>query len=288
MNNISTMNGMMGMNNLTGMNGMDSAISNSLLQQQLQNQNSNASQQLSLAQGLQNGSGNLMGLPNTNPELNQLEALRQRREELVRQLQRMVNNGNGPSLSTSTMQPGAAVSNANALLNNNTSLMNGTASSLQGGLGNANNGMGSYLQSSNLGADPTGQLQQMMNFGMNGAGNNQHSALGSARSFVGTNNAANQVSLNNLPNSFGGGFVGLNPQQLLMQSANNMGGATNAGSALGGLGGINANMMSQNLGMMLQANQFMGQGNNSTPSTADAIPSLNFHNGGDNGSAAPR
>jgi len=257
MNNMAGMSGLGGMNNLTGMNSVDSSLAaNALMQQQLQqSQGGNVGQQIpGLSQGLQNGGNNLMGLASGNSELGQLEALRQRREELVRQLQRMVNTGNTNSLA----QAAAPSTNTNGILNPNTAANSGA--SLQNSFGNTG-GVGSLLNSNLGGANTTAQLQQMMSLGMNGSSGQNYSpgSFGGNASTVGLN-------MNNLTNSFPGGMGGIN-QQLLMQ--NNMGGGGGVNSNFG-LGGMNANMMSQNLGMMLQANQLMGQqqGNNNYGSSS--------------------
>lgn len=283
MNNMSSLAGM----NM-GLNGADNALTSNLLQQQLQqNQNGGANKFAGLsqvAQGLQNSAGgnNMSGLSAGNSEQDQLEALRQRREELVLQLQRMVGNGgnmNNPNNMNTGNQGMNSNQNASSLLNNNSG---GNNSGLPNGLGNMG-AMGSLFNQS-FGSNPTTQLQlqQMMGLsGINGGG--QNSMLGNSGAFGAGNQINGSLNMNNLSsnlsnglssnlgnnlssnlNSYGGGLggglAGLN-QQLFMQ--NGMGGGNGLGMNNMGLGGMNNNMMSQNLGAMLQANQFMGQqGNN--------------------------
>jgi len=284
-NNMSSLAGMnMGMNG----HGVDNALSSNLLQQQLQhNQNGGANKFAGLSQGLQNaaaaGGNSLSGLSTGNSEQDQLEALRQRREELVLQLQRMVGNNNTSNNMNTANQGMNLNQNASSLLNSNSG---GNTAGLPNGLGN----MGSLFNQS-FGSNPSTQLQlqQMMGLGgfngINGGG--QNSMLGNSGAYGAGNQTNGSLNMNNLSsnlsnslsnnlgnnlsnnlNSFGGGLggglAGLN-QQLFMHG-NGMGGANGLGMNNMGLGGMNNNM-SQNLGAMLQANQFMGQqGNNGVSS----------------------
>lgn len=265
-----------------GMHGVDNALSSNLLQQQLQqNQNGGMGQFSGLSQGLQNGGNNLTGLQTGNIEQDQLEALRLRREELVLQLQRMVGNNTNSNIIGAGVQGMNSNHNGNGLMTSNAG---NNAALLPNGLGSMGGNMGAMgsLLNQSLGSNPTAQLQQMMGIGgINGG--TQSSMLSNSGAFGSnqTNGGLNMNSLssnfsnglssnrsghlgNNL-NNFGaglgaGGLAGLN-QQLLMQ--NGMGGAS--GLAMNnnlGLGSMNNNMISQNLGAMLQANQFMGQQGN--------------------------
>lgn len=299
-----------GMNNMSrpsgmNMNGVDNALSSKLLQQQLQqNQNGGANNFAGLTQGLQNSAGgNDMSVHSAgDTEQDQLEALRQRREELVLQLQRMVGNGNNNNSNNMNMNMNTgnqgmnSNQNANSLLNNNPG---GNNSGLPNGLGNIG-AMGSLFNQS-FGSNPTTQLQlqQMMGLGgMNGInGGGQNSMLGNSGGYGAGNQSNGSLNMNNLSsnlsnslssnlgnnlssnlNSYGGGLggglAGLN-QQLFMQ--NGMGGGNGLGMNNMGLGGMNNNMMSQNLGAMLQANQFMGQqqGNNGMQSDGNPYGDYN-------------
>ena len=250
MNAMAGVGGLAGMNNLGAMNPGDNSLSTNLLQQQLSiNQNVNTAQQIP---GLQNGGNNLLGVGSGNSDIGQLQSLRQRREELVRQLQRMVQSGHPNALPNSSMAAATIPANTNGLMNTN----NGSnASNLQNGLGNSNN-VGNLLNLSNQ-----AQLQQMMSLGMNGGANfgGQNMMLPNAGNFGG-NASTVGLNMNNMsPNlsNLGGGMGGSMNQQFLMQNGMLGAGGVNPNLGLGGLG--NANMMTQNLGAMLQANQLMAQ-----------------------------
>ena len=276
---MNNMAGLVGMNNLAGMSAADNSFSANLLQQQIQqNQSSTIGQQLPmLSQGLQNAGTNLAVLGNGNSELGQLEALRQRREELIRQLQRMVNNGNTNTLTTANADSlsnnainSAPATNANGLLNTNNGMninmnMNMNMSALQNGFGNTSS-VGS-LFNAGLGSGATSQLQQMSSLGINSSSQNPMlSNVGSlgANAFTGGLNM-NNLS-NNLTQSLGGTGIGNINQHLLMQNGVGVGNGMNPNFGLGGM-----NMMTQNLGAMLQANQLGQQGNNNG-ATSDGNP----------------
>lgn len=248
--------GLAGMNNLGAVTSGDNSLSATLLQQQLsQNQNLNAARQLpgltqSLTQGLQNSGNSFMGVGPGNSEIGQLESLRQRKEELFRQLQRMVNGGNMNTLPNSSISAPAPAVNTNGLMNTNAA----NSSNLANGLGNPNN----LLNLSNQ-----AQLQQMMSLGMNGSGHlgSQNIILPNAAS-LGTNASQVGLNMNNVPpnlSNLGGSIASGINHQLLMQNSMLGSGGMNQNLSLGGLG--NANMMTQNLGAMLQANQLMTQQN---------------------------
>ena len=267
-----------------GMNGVDNALSSNLWQQQLQhNQNGGANKFAGLSQGLQNaaaGGNSLPGLSTGNSDQDQLEALKQRKDELVLQLQRMVRNSNNIN-NTNTANQGMNLNqNASSLLNSN-------SGSNTAGLPNELGNMGS-LFNQRFGSSPSTQLQlqQMMGLGgfngINGGG--QNSMLGNSGAFGAGNQTNDSLSMNNLSsnlsnspssnlgnnlsnnlNSFGGGLGGglAGLDQQLFMHGNGMGGANGLRMNNMGLGGMN-NSMSQHLGaVMPQANQFMGQqGNN--------------------------
>jgi len=264
-NNLGGNNALTGLSNLAGMNnlnGLDGSLAaNALLQQQLQGQNLNIGQQLGqqlgqqvpgVVQNQQNAGNNFGGLQNGASELSQLEALRQRRKELVRQLQFMVEGGNNIPVP-------APSSSAGNVLNNNPPVPQ-----LPGNI--------SSLLTSNLGANAfgaggnntTSQLQQMLSLGMGGSTGQ--------RPVLPNPTPSGQSTLENLSNSLANGALGgINPQLLMQNSFQGGGLNTNSmNNSLGLTGGVSGNQqaglglnneMAQNLGMMLQNNQFMGQTN---------------------------
>ncbi len=266
--NLTDLNSLAGVNNLnlSGIGSLDNTLTAGLLQQQLQG----AGQQLpvSLTGGLQNAGANLMGLQNGTSEISQLEALRQRRKELVKQLQLMVQSG-------TDVQGAANIGNTSNLLNSTTI---GNNSTFPGGFANPGTDISSMLNS-NIGTDTTAaQLQQMISLGMNPASG--QSAMFQNGS-LGGNSAQNGLNLTN--SSFDNGVLnGLN-QQLLMQN-NLSNGSTATNSTLGGLVGqavgnssmgLGMNDIPSNLGMLLQNSQLLGQQN--VGSTAGPIPGINPH-----------
>lgn len=274
LSSLAGMNAMAGMNSLAGMHNpgaigaTDNSLSANFLQQQLaQNQNMNIGQQHSslsqgFAQGMQGGGNGLMGIGNGNTELGQLESLRQRREELVRQLQTMVNSGNSNAIPNAALT--AASTNTNGLMNNANNVANTT--NLQNGLAMAGN-IGNLLNTG-IGSNTSAQLHQMMSLGMNGSPNGQHRMMSNSGP-LGTN--ASVLNMNAMSNNLSN-LGGMN-QQLLMQNGVVGGGGLNPNMGLGNLGNVNNNMtIPQNLGAMLQANklqnQLMGQqGNQNAPSS---------------------
>lgn len=261
----------------------------------------------------------LNGLTNGTSEQDQLDALRQRREELVLQLQRMVGNNNSDSIGNANANGMQGLSNLGSnFLGNNTN-----NAVLQNGLGNVGGAMGSLLNQG-LNNNTTAQLQQIMGLsglnggigqnnglfnasnlgsgiggtGLNNLNMNNLNNLANLNNFNGLNGLGNLTgNLNSLTNNFGnalgnsglgsslgnlgGGLAGFN-QQLLMQ--NGMGSNSNALGSLNnnnnlGLGnGLNNNMMSPNLGAMLQANQFMNQGGNGSNDLSNAMNLDNSNN----------
>jgi len=280
--NVNNMSSLAGMN--MGMNGVDNALSSNLWQQQLQhNQNGGANKFAGLSQGLHNaaaGENSWSRISTFNSDQDQLEALKQRKDELVLQLQRMVSNNNNFNNINTGNQCMNSNQNASSLLNNN-------SGSNTAGLPNGLDNMGSLFNQS-FGSNPSTQLQlqQMMglggfngingggqnsmlgNSGASGAGNQTNVSLNSMNNLSSnlsnslSSNLGNNLSsnLNSFGGGFGGGLAGIN-QQLFMHG-NGMGGANGLRMNNMGLGGMNNNM-SQHLGAMPQANQSIGQqGNN--------------------------
>lgn len=187
--------------------------------------------------GINGGNTNMGGLSGgTNTEISQLDALRKRREELVRQLQGLK--------SQSVVQP--------MQQHDATSMMNqmNAFGGFQGGVGV---GVQPQMQ---LMPNTTSQLQQMMSMGADNSSNQMNGLLqipgfsmGGGRQF----NIGNLVGAGAAPAP----LSGLNQQLLMQQSLN----GANANAGLANMGMNNNHLLSQQLnplGLMMQ-NQMQRQ-----------------------------
>jgi len=173
---------------------------------------------------------NALGIPDMNSEMNQqIDALRHRREDIVRQLG-IINKGHGSDSTHITNGP-VTFSQSPGLLHNPHSMPN-LASSLKA----------SDLFSANLANNP-GQLQQMMSrlqtsgFNMQTGDFSHHQSLGSIGMYAGGG------AMNNMPGSVGGLSNNIN-QQLLLQ--HNL--STNAASGALGVPVMNTALLTPSLG----------------------------------------
>lgn len=239
------MNGMTNMNfpNL-GMNGFGAPnlSANALLQQQIHNQFQprlgNVGQQLGFTPGTNGVGNNALGVADANNAMAQ--QIRQRREDLVRQIQ-MINNGNGNG--ASTIANGSANAAEPAGLSHGS---NPTSSALQPNLALLPSDH-SNLLSNNVGGNSV-QLQQIMMSQLQAAGmNGQDGNIMPQQPFGGIDigpGGMQQLGLSNIAGSVGGN--GINPQ-LLMQH--------NAMNGTLGVPGMNNSLVSPgfgNLGFMMQ------------------------------------
>jgi len=231
-----------------GMNGLNSPnlSANALLQQQIHGQFQprlgNIGQQLGFIPG-NPGGNNGLGVADVNSAMTQqIGALRQRREDLVRQLQMINGHSHGAPSPSSNVQVNA--SEQAGLGNNSNQNSNTLQPHLSQQLSNHSN-----LLSANGGAN-SAQLQQIMMSqlqaaGMSGPDGNNASQQSFGNMGIGSG-GMQQFDLSNMPGSVGGNGVGnINPQ-LLMQH--------NAMSGLG-VSGMNNPLTSPvlgNLGFMMQ------------------------------------
>lgn len=162
MNNAASMNISMNRNMSAGLNLFENSLNPNSVQQLIQHVNSRGHGQISATSfnSFENWGNNLVvGASDINMEQIQLEALRQRREELIRQLQQMIGNSN----------PGSMGPGMQALNQNVNSLM------LRGTNGDSNatilQNVGNVTQLRSLlgqgfDSNPSSELQQMRSLGL--------------------------------------------------------------------------------------------------------------------------
>lgn len=230
-----------------GMNGFSAPniSANALLQQQIHNQFQprlgNVGQQLGVPAGPNGVGNNALGVADANTAMTQqIGALRQRREDLVRQLQ-MINNGNGSGASSIANTTGNAGEQANPSHSSNP-----TSSTLQPNLSLLPSDH-SHLLSNNVGAN-TAQLQQIMMSQLQAASmNGQNGNIMPHQPFGGidiSSSGMQQLGLSNIAGPVGGNVI--NPQLLMQHNAMN--------GALG-VPGMNNSLIAPglgNLGFMIQ------------------------------------
>jgi len=221
---------------------------NALLQQQVQR---NINPALTSAGTLVTSSGanNALNIPSINSDMSQhIEALRQRREDIVRQLQ-IINNGHGNDSSYGANRP-ISVPEQTGLLHNPDAMSSQAAAMSQNLTPNLNHG---DLLSSNPSAT-SGQLQQMMSQLQDSGFNMATGNFGNHQSLGGIG----MYSTGNIPGAVVGGAVSNVNQQLLLQ--HNL--STNPAYGTIELNGMNNALASPslgNLGFMMQNQMINGQ-----------------------------